>query len=160
MVVMEDNESCGSRGISDILPTSQAAIDRRERMKMEVFDEVMSRLRQADTIDTDLPGFVDDLWAHFNRLPARWLYIVFFFLLLLNFNHYYTLLWSASACMYVPALIRLGSFIVYLVFRYALDVNVESAEDVLMHQRLLHSALDPNNRPVIQVRLVQVSLLF
>ncbi|CAN6985873.1 unnamed protein product [Brassica oleracea var. botrytis] len=110
MVVMEDNESCGSRGISDILPTSQAAIDRRERMKMEVFDEVMSRLRQADTIDTDLPGFVDDLWAHFNRLPAR----------------------------------------------YALDVNVERAEDVLMHQRLLHSALDPNNRPVIQVRLVQV----
>lgn len=62
--------------------------------------------------------------------------------------------------MYVPALIRLGSFIVYLVFRYALDVNVERAEDVLMHQRLLHSALDPNNRPVIQVRLVQVSLLF
>ncbi|KAH0893826.1 hypothetical protein HID58_056255 [Brassica napus] len=110
MVVMEDNESCGSRGISDILPTSQAAIDRRERMKMEVFDEVISRLRQSDTIDTDLPGFVDDLWAHFNRLPAR----------------------------------------------YALDVNVESAEDVLMHQRLLHSALDPNNRPVIQVRLVQV----
>ncbi|KAG2291023.1 hypothetical protein Bca4012_006966 [Brassica carinata] len=110
MVVMEDNESCGSRGISDILPTSQAAIDRRERMKMEVFDEVISRLRQSDTIDADLPGFVDDLWAHFNRLPAR----------------------------------------------YALDVNVESAEDVLMHQRLLHSALDPNNRPVIQVRLVQV----
>ncbi|KAF3509090.1 hypothetical protein F2Q69_00008505 [Brassica cretica] len=110
MVVMEDNESCGSRGISDILPTSQAAIDRRERMKMEVFDEVISRLRQSDTIDADLPGFVDDLWAHFNRLPAR----------------------------------------------YALDVNVERAEDVLMHQRLLHSALDPNNRPVIQVRLVQV----
>ncbi|RID51177.1 hypothetical protein BRARA_H01862 [Brassica rapa] len=110
MVVMEDNESCGSRGISDILPTSQAAIDRRERMKTEVFDEVISRLRQSDTADTHLPGFVDDLWAHFNRLPAR----------------------------------------------YALDVNVERAEDVLMHQRLLHSALDPHNRPVIQVRLVQV----
>ena len=58
--------------------------------------------------------------------------------------------------VYPPALIRLGS----LFFRYALDVNVERAEDVLMHQRLLHSALDPNNRPVIQVRLVQVSLLF
>ncbi|KAJ4868514.1 ACT-like protein tyrosine kinase family protein [Raphanus sativus] len=112
MVEMEDNneESCGSRVISDILPTSQAAIDRRERMKMEVFDEVISRLRQSDDIDADLPGFVDDLWAHFNRLPAR----------------------------------------------YALDVNVERAEDVLMHQRLLHSALDPHNRPVIQVRLVQV----
>lgn len=72
MVVMEDKEeSCGSRVISDILPTSQAAIDRRERMKHEVFDEVIRRLRQSDTVDTDLPGFVDDLWAHFNRLPAR-----------------------------------------------------------------------------------------
>ncbi|KAL0698623.1 hypothetical protein Bca4012_054745 [Brassica carinata] len=111
MVVMEDKEeSCGSRVISDILPTSQAAIDRRERMKHEVYDEVIRRLRQSDTVDTDLPGFVDDLWAHFNRLPAR----------------------------------------------YALDVNVERAEDVLMHQRLLVSALDPHNRPVIQVRLVQV----
>ncbi|CAH8338582.1 unnamed protein product [Eruca vesicaria subsp. sativa] len=110
MVVMEDNESCGSRVITDILPTSQAAIDRRERMKMEVFDEVIRRLRQSDTVETDLPGFMDDLWTHFNRLPAR----------------------------------------------YALDVNVERAEDVLMHQRLLESALDPHNRPVIQVRLVQV----
>ncbi|KAM7256077.1 hypothetical protein ACFE04_011818 [Oxalis oulophora] len=40
--------------------------------------------------------------------------------------------------------------------RYALDVNVERAEDVLMHKRLLHLAHDPQNRPVIEVRLVQV----
>ena len=44
-----------------------------------------------------------------------------------------------------------------MVFRYALDVNVERAEDVLMHKRLLHLAHDPENRPAIQVRLVQVS---
>ena len=44
--------------------------------------------------------------------------------------------------------------------RYALDVNVERAEDVVMHQRLLLSALDPHNRrPAIQVRLVQVLFL-
>nr|VDC95588.1 unnamed protein product [Brassica rapa] len=109
MVVME---SCGSR----VLPMmSQAGMERRERMKVEVFEEVILRLRQSDNIDTDLPGFVDDLWAHFNRLPAR----------------------------------------------YALDVNVERAEDVVMHQRLLLSALDPHNsRPAIQVRLVQVQVLF
>ncbi|KAF8109536.1 hypothetical protein N665_0094s0008 [Sinapis alba] len=101
-------ESC--RVISDILTMSQAAMERRERMKLEVFDEVILRLRQSDIIDTDLPGFVEDLWAHFNRLPAR----------------------------------------------YALDVNVERAEDVLMHQRLLIAALDAQNRPAIQVRLVQV----
>ncbi|CDY70078.1 BnaAnng32540D, partial [Brassica napus] len=88
-------------------------MERRERMKVEVFEEVILRLRQSDNIDTDLPGFVDDLWAHFNRLPAR----------------------------------------------YALDVNVERAEDVVMHQRLLLSALDPHNRrPAIQVRLVQVQV--
>ncbi|XP_044490063.1 serine/threonine-protein kinase STY46-like isoform X2 [Mangifera indica] len=40
--------------------------------------------------------------------------------------------------------------------RYALDVNVERAEDVLMHKRLLHLAHDPDNRPAIEVRLVQV----
>ncbi|KAL5788926.1 hypothetical protein ACOSP7_005875 [Xanthoceras sorbifolium] len=40
--------------------------------------------------------------------------------------------------------------------RYALDVNAERAEDVLMHKRLLHLAHDPNNRPAIEVRLVQV----
>lgn len=42
-------------------------------------------------------------------------------------------------------------------YRYALDVNVERAEDVLMHKRLLHLAHDPANRPAIEVRLVQVS---
>lgn len=41
--------------------------------------------------------------------------------------------------------------------RYALDVNVERSEDVLMHKRLLQLAQDPENRPVIDVHLVQVS---
>ncbi|KAL1190194.1 Serine/threonine-protein kinase STY46 [Cardamine amara subsp. amara] len=109
-MVMEGSESCGSRVICDILPTSQVAKDRRERMKMEVFDEVLRRLRQSGIQDTDRPDFEDELWSHFNRLPAR----------------------------------------------YALDVNVERAEDVLMHKRLMHSAHDPDNRPAIQVRLVQV----
>ncbi|XWS29146.1 hypothetical protein CRYUN_Cryun24cG0003300 [Craigia yunnanensis] len=40
--------------------------------------------------------------------------------------------------------------------RYALDVNVERAEDVLTHKRLLHLAEDPANRPVFEVRIVQV----
>ncbi|KAK6237272.1 hypothetical protein QUC31_002741 [Theobroma cacao] len=40
--------------------------------------------------------------------------------------------------------------------RYALDVNVERAEDVLTHKRLLHLAEDPANRPAFEVRIVQV----
>ncbi|KAE8736173.1 putative Mechanosensitive ion channel domain-containing protein [Hibiscus syriacus] len=42
------------------------------------------------------------------------------------------------------------------VERYAFDVNVERAEDVLMHKRLLLKARHPASRPAIEVRLVQV----
>ncbi|CAN6885662.1 unnamed protein product [Brassica oleracea] len=41
--------------------------------------------------------------------------------------------------------------------RYALDVNVERAEDVLTHLRLLKLAEDPATRPAFEVRNVQVS---
>lgn len=37
-----------------------------------------------------------------------------------------------------------------------MDVNVERAQDVLLHKRLLHMAHDPATRPAVQVRLVQV----
>ncbi|XP_010555207.1 PREDICTED: serine/threonine-protein kinase STY46 [Tarenaya hassleriana] len=109
-MVMENNESCGSRVSSDATPTSQSALDRRQRLKVDVYNEVLRRLRDSHTEEADRPGFEDELWAHFNRLPTR----------------------------------------------YALDVNVERAEDVLMHKRLLHLAHDPANRPAIEVRLVQV----
>lgn len=36
-------------------------------------------------------------------------------------------------------------------------MNVERAEDVLTHQRLLKLAEDPSTRPVFEVRCVQVS---
>ncbi|URD97549.1 TyrKc [Musa troglodytarum] len=39
---------------------------------------------------------------------------------------------------------------------YAMDVNVERAEDVLMHIKLLEHARDPEKRPVFAVRLLQV----
>jgi hypothetical protein len=44
--------------------------------------------------------------------------------------------------------------------RYALDVNVERAEDVLTHKRLLRLAHDPANRPAIEIRLVQVTSIY
>lgn len=46
----------------------------------------------------------------------------------------------------------------FLNFRYATDLNSRRAEDVLRHQRLLALAEDPANRPVVEVRLVQVML--
>lgn len=39
-----------------------------------------------------------------------------------------------------------------------MDVNVERAEDVLTHKRLLEKANAPANRPVFAVRLVQVMM--
>ncbi|KAL4318505.1 hypothetical protein GQ457_18G018750 [Hibiscus cannabinus] len=104
-MVMEDNESCVSKA-SDLSPLQS----RQQRQKLEVYNEVLRRLRESDIEDANRPGFDDELWAHFNRLPTR----------------------------------------------YALDVNVERAEDVLMHKRLLHLAHDPANRPAMEVRLVQV----
>ncbi|XP_020589783.1 serine/threonine-protein kinase STY8-like [Phalaenopsis equestris] len=43
-----------------------------------------------------------------------------------------------------------------LPVRYALDVNVERAEDVLTHKKLLLQAHDPANWPVFEVRIVQM----
>lgn len=40
--------------------------------------------------------------------------------------------------------------------RYVMDVNVERAEDVLMHKRLLQLAENPANRPAFEVHLVQM----
>ncbi|KAK4340501.1 hypothetical protein RND71_041963 [Anisodus tanguticus] len=105
-MAMEDNkESCGSRVTSG----------RHHRKKLEVYNEVLRRLKEQSNNNHEAlqPGFDDQLWAHFSRLPTR----------------------------------------------YALDVNVERAEDVLTHKRLLHLARDPANRPAFEVRLVQVALV-
>ncbi|KAF7126845.1 hypothetical protein RHSIM_Rhsim11G0194500 [Rhododendron simsii] len=104
-MVMEDNESCGSRVVE-----SSPGSYRQERRKLEVYNEVLRRLKESNNQEAQEPGFDDELWAHFTRLPTR----------------------------------------------YALDVNAERAEDVLMHKRLLLLAHEPSNRPAFEIRLVQV----
>ncbi|XP_059438560.1 serine/threonine-protein kinase STY17 [Corylus avellana] len=106
MPIAEDNESCGSRSAQS--PQSQTP--RQQRQKHEVYSEVLRRIQELNREEANLLGFDDQLFLHFNRLPAR----------------------------------------------YALDVNVERAEDVLTHKRLLELAEDPANRPAFEVRLVQV----
>ncbi|XP_028797639.1 serine/threonine-protein kinase STY46 isoform X2 [Neltuma alba] len=106
-MAMEDNESRAS-GVQET--SSSPAQNRQQRQKLEVYNEVLRRLKDSSNDEAMQPGFHHRLWAHFNRLPTR----------------------------------------------YALDVNVERAADVLMHKRLLHLAHDPANRPAIEVRLVQV----
>uniref|UniRef100_A0A7C9CNK3 non-specific serine/threonine protein kinase n=1 Tax=Opuntia streptacantha TaxID=393608 RepID=A0A7C9CNK3_OPUST len=113
-MVMDDKESssCNSRAAETQTPVAVGgpANQRQQRQKLEVYNEVLRRLKDSNNPESLLPGFDDELWSHFNRLPAR----------------------------------------------YALDVNVERAEDVLTHKRLLHLAHDPANRPAVDVRLVQV----
>ncbi|XP_024164961.1 serine/threonine-protein kinase STY46 isoform X1 [Rosa chinensis] len=86
------------------------ALTRKQKLKVNIYNEILVRLKDSDVAEAQQPGFEDELWAHFNRLPTR----------------------------------------------YALDVNVERAQDVLMHKRLLHVAHDPATRPAVEVRLVQV----
>ncbi|CAK9152334.1 unnamed protein product [Ilex paraguariensis] len=103
-MVMEDAE------ISSRAVESMPVNTRQQRKKLEVYNEVLRRLKDSNNLEANEPGFDHELWAHFNRLPTR----------------------------------------------YALDVNVERAEDVLTHKRLLHLAQDPANRPAFEVHLVQV----
>ncbi|XP_021775011.1 serine/threonine-protein kinase STY46-like [Chenopodium quinoa] len=119
-MVMEDNESsCNSSRAAATAAaetTSSASAtaalnSRQQRQKLEVYNEVLRRLKESNNPESSPPSFDDELWAHFHRLPAR----------------------------------------------YALDVNVERAEDVLLHKKLLHLAHDPANRPAFDVRLVQVA---
>nr|CAD1830591.1 unnamed protein product [Ananas comosus var. bracteatus] len=86
----------------------------QQQHKLDVYHEVVRRLRASNVPEALTPAFEDELWAHFNRLPAR----------------------------------------------YALDVNVERAEDVLMHKKLLELARDPPNQLAFWVRIIQVSSVF
>ncbi|PIA35552.1 hypothetical protein AQUCO_03500126v1 [Aquilegia coerulea] len=107
-MAIDDNESCGSRSTADSSCSTTNPF--QQRQKLEVYNEVLRRLKDLNHDEANLPGFDDDLWSHFNKLPTR----------------------------------------------YALDVNVERAEDVLTHKRLLQLAHNPVNRPALNVRLVQV----
>ncbi|KAM0879699.1 hypothetical protein ACQ4PT_034066 [Festuca glaucescens] len=122
MAVEEAAESCGSHaaaggdgggpaGSASPPAASGAQSRKQQRHKLDVYTQVLRRLHDAGVPEGQTPGFEDELWSHFNRLPAR----------------------------------------------YAMDVNVERAEDVLTHKRLLGLAKDPAQRPAFAVRAVQVS---
>lgn len=72
-------ESCGSRASdtsSASSPVSSAAAasksSRQQRQKLEVYNEVLRRLKESKNDDANLPSFDDELWTHFNRLPTRY----------------------------------------------------------------------------------------
>ncbi|XP_042427152.1 serine/threonine-protein kinase STY46-like isoform X1 [Zingiber officinale] len=77
--------------------------------KLEVYNEILRRLREDGLAEAQSSSFKDALWSHFNRLPAR----------------------------------------------YALDINLERAEDVLAHKKLLELAQGPAETLAFAIRVVQ-----
>ncbi|KAL3843336.1 hypothetical protein ACJIZ3_000739 [Penstemon smallii] len=65
-MAMEDNESCGSRVVESSVTKS-----RQQLKKLEVYNEVLRRLKETQHPEAQEPAFDDQLWAHFNRLPSR-----------------------------------------------------------------------------------------
>ncbi|KAH0433666.1 hypothetical protein IEQ34_026977 [Dendrobium chrysotoxum] len=104
-MAISDAESCESRAFVEKPLQYQ-----RHHSKLEVYNEVLRRLKESGSPEVLAPSFKEDLWSHFNRLPVR----------------------------------------------YALDVNVERAEDVLTHKRLLQQAQDPVIQLAFDIRPVQM----
>lgn len=65
--MMEDAVSCNSRGLLELSENHT----RKRREKVEVFQEVIRRLRESNDEEVNQPGFQDELWAHFTKLPLR-----------------------------------------------------------------------------------------
>lgn len=84
MAIEEDLESCGSRAH---VQSSQGQ-PRQQRKKLEVYNEVLRRIQELNCEEANVPGFDDQLWLHFNRLPPRYLFSFFFNLILFSFLLY------------------------------------------------------------------------
>lgn len=65
---MEDTESCSSTGSE-----SNSTQNRKFRQKKtEVYQEVLQIMKDCKREELSEPGFEDELWNHFNRLPIRY----------------------------------------------------------------------------------------
>ncbi|XP_048619550.1 serine/threonine-protein kinase STY8 isoform X1 [Brassica napus] len=65
----DESESSGSRAV---VASPSHENPRHYRMKLDVFGEVLQRLQESSYEEASLPDFEDQLWQHFNRLPARY----------------------------------------------------------------------------------------
>lgn len=70
---MGDAESCSSRAFNSHVIHS---------IKVEAYNEVFSRLKELNVPEAAVPGFEDELWEHFNRLPNRYSIPLVLFLIL------------------------------------------------------------------------------
>jgi len=72
------DESCGSRVNENTNTTLSDSVlqgrqqQQRMQQKLEVYNEILHRLKESNHEEANLPGFDDQLWTHFNRLPTRY----------------------------------------------------------------------------------------
>ncbi len=82
---MVDTESSTSGGLN--FARTPSRFIREKKQKIDKYNEVLHRLKDLDFEESNLPAFEDELWAHFDRLPARlrfFLSLSFFLLELLS----------------------------------------------------------------------------
>ncbi|KAG4910030.1 hypothetical protein JHK87_056146 [Glycine soja] len=73
MLTEGNNSSCGSgSGVQHHTTSSSSSPvqSRLQRQKLEVYNEILRRLKDSGNEEAMQPGFHDQLWAHFNRLPT------------------------------------------------------------------------------------------
>jgi hypothetical protein len=114
-----------------------------ERTRLGVYHDVLRRLRGAATPEALAPDFADRLWTHFHRFSVRCDY------------SRATSSSTSGSWNFCWSRIPFSSFF-RGCGRYALDVNAERAEDVLVHMQLLDRAKHSENQPAFSVRVVQV----
>lgn len=66
--------------------------------------------------------------------------------------------WNDHLYSLVGLMELLSTFLFHI--SYVLDVNMDRVEDVLLHQRLLTLAKDPEKRPVYHIRFLEVLPLY
>lgn len=64
---------------------------------------------------------------------------------------------SALKCATLSYLVSVSLSLRSFVYSYTVDIHIDRAEDVLLHQKVLAMARDPENRPAFHIRLLEVS---
>ena len=80
------------------------------------------------------------------------------YLCLWIFEYEGKLCFSFSKNLFLSCGVRILLIGIAFCFSYVLDINMDRVEDVLLHQKILALAKDPEKRPVYHVRFLEVHL--
>ncbi|RWW85273.1 hypothetical protein BHE74_00006067 [Ensete ventricosum] len=127
----------------------------QERYRLDVFNEVLHRLREAALPEALLPSFEGKLWTHFHRLPAWYVSVCCDCHLLLQ----RPCAWVLEAERRFDAFSRFfDSLLICYFWSLQLRDGCECGEGRGCYDtyKVARNARDPAKRPVFAVRLLQV----